>query len=231
MTMTADAFGWKIDSLIELVRVWRLRMKDKIITRKEAIEKGLTRYFSGKTCPHGHLAEREVKKGTCVVCIQLAGKNYKAKTNYHKKYYEKNKTEINKRNKEWSVENKERKHQADKAWAQQNKDKVRAAARRYLQTPKGKSKSAEKSRRRQASKLLRTPKWLSEEHLVAMQCKYSVATMLNKYGVEKWTVDHIIPLQGKTVCGLHVPWNLQIMTQFNNFSKGNKLRQGVEVNR
>jgi 5-methylcytosine-specific restriction endonuclease McrA len=85
-----------------------------------------------------------------------------------------------------------------------------------------KDKISAASAKRKAAKLQAIPDWLSEFDLVAIQCKYSVSKMLTKHGYEKYAVDHIVPLQGKTVCGLHVPWNLQVITASENSKKGNR---------
>jgi hypothetical protein len=51
---------------------------------------------------------------------------------------------------------------------------------------------------------------------------YWLAKDLEITSGQKYHVDHIIPLQGDNVCGLHVPWNLQVLPADINLSKGNR---------
>lgn len=77
--------------------------------------------------------------------------------------------------------------------------------------------------KRHASKLERTPKWLTSLQLQHIQMFYdSAAALAKEFGIQM-DVDHIIPLQGKNVSGLHVPWNLQVITAKDNASKSNRL--------
>lgn len=82
---------------------------------------------------------------------------------------------------------------------------------------------AAKTRKRKSAKLQRTPSWLTDEHHKQISMFYWEAAEVSKLVGEFHTVDHIIPLQGKTVSGLHVPWNLQILTKSENSAKGNRL--------
>lgn len=79
------------------------------------------------------------------------------------------------------------------------------------------------AQKRRFSKQDATPPWLNErmEHRIAAM--YRLRDFISRRDGIQYHVDHIIPLQGETVCGLHVPWNLQILTAAENVRKSNKL--------
>jgi len=179
-------------------------------TRKEAKELGVTRYFTGLPCKHGHIALRVVKGG-CIECLKIEWKQRNiARTEYYKaygqseagkkakrKYYDKNKELVIARA---SARSKEERAQHRKKYKQKNPGKYNAL-----------------TAKRKAAKKLRTPKWLTKEDFKQMELIY-----IESQSKPGYQVDHIIPLQGKIVSGLHVPSNLQVISTFKNQSKNNK---------
>jgi 5-methylcytosine-specific restriction endonuclease McrA len=68
-----------------------------------------------------------------------------------------------------------------------------------------------------------TPNWLTEKHWHQIKSIYEEAKRLTKVTGIPHQVDHIYPLNGENGSGLHVPWNLQILTANENNCKNNKV--------
>jgi 5-methylcytosine-specific restriction endonuclease McrA len=154
----------------------------KLISRQEAIKQGLTRYFTGLPCKHGHIAEKLLSNRTCIECLLIKKKI---------------------RNERPDIK---------KASIKRLRDKdIKNPAARLART-----------RKRQASKLQRTPAWLTAEDHSLMADYYQMAKELELIFPWKQHVDHILPLQGKLVSGLHTPLNLQILSEAANLQKSNK---------
>ena len=111
------------------------------------------------------------------------------------------------------------------AWIEQNRDRHNAKSNKWARLNPGKVNA--RTARRYATKTQATPKWLSSSQLIGIKCRYQIAAMLNKEGLAKWEVDHIVPLRGKEVCGLHVPWNLRIVQQSENRRKSNNYQEAL----
>lgn len=139
----------------------------------------------------------------------------------HKKYYETHKEEKKRYDKKYYLKNKEKKHKDNKRWNDRNRD--------YLNTwisdwkKDNPDKVREYSAKRRSKKLEALPSWLTQEQLSQISLTYQLAKKLELLTGETHHVDHIIPLQGKDVCGLHVPWNLQAIPASVNLRKSNKL--------
>lgn len=106
------------------------------------------------------------------------------------------------------------------SYVEKNKKTIRETATRWQKNNKGKVNS--ETAKRHAAKMLRMPKWLSTEQKQDIKDLYTMASELEKVFPWKQHVDHVVPLQGKTVSGLHVPWNLQIIPAVWNIAKGNR---------
>lgn len=119
---------------------------------------------------------------------------------------------------------------AQKAWRQNNPDKFKACVARYrsenaeatrafAKCRQGKwAKSnpgilAEGRARSRAAVRVATPPWADRAEIRKVYARAAALGM---------TVDHIHPLRGANVCGLHVPWNLQLLSHSANASKSNK---------
>lgn len=104
--------------------------------------------------------------------------------------------------------------EAKQAWLDYLKDHYRSNKSAYLA----------KWAKRRAQKLRATPAWADLE---AIEAIYEQAKQLTLETGVQHEVDHIIPLVNKHVCGLHVEWNLQVITRKANRSKSNKLVEDI----
>lgn len=105
------------------------------------------------------------------------------------------------------------------------REKARESSRKvFARAPE---KALAKVRIYQTRKRNAAPLWLTKAMKDQMLSFYREARMLTKQTGEVHHVDHIEPLNGKDACGLHVPWNLQVLLGKKNLSKGNR-REGSD---
>ena len=86
-------------------------------------------------------------------------------------------------------------------------------------TKKNPQKICAMASKRRSSIRNRTPSWLTTDDFWLIEEAYSLAQLRTKLFGFKWHVDHILPLHGKKVSGLHVPINLQVIPAIVNQRK------------
>lgn len=185
-------------------------------TREEAKKSGSKYYFTGQPCKHGHIAARKTK-GACIECLKIEWvKGNETRADYFREY---NKREdVKDRKNEWYQENRE---------AVINNAATRPAhvLREYRNAWKVNNKTQvladNKVRRRKHREA--TPPWLTRKQKSEIRQLYQIAITMTQTTGEQYVVDHIVPLRSHEVCGLHVPWNLRVITQEENLKKSNKL--------
>lgn len=194
------------------------------MTRAEALAAGLNVYYTGSPCKHGHLANRYVQNWTCVVCHakkcaenqpKWRAKNPEKAGEYAKKYA----VEHAEATKAWRAANKEKCAETQRAWSKANREKRNQFSREWRLRNRD-AMNALKSKRR-ADMLDRLPKWLTPDEKWMIGQAYELAKLRTQVTGFAWHVDHVLPLRGKTVSGLHTPYNLRVIPGRENMRKGN----------
>lgn len=179
------------------------------------------------------------KSGRCNCCKECR-KNYNAlkstriaKSLYNREYAAKNKDVLAEKYSEYYKNNKERIDAVKNAWKAKNKEKCAGYTRATYfkdKNPSRRAAAAYKKRHpdrhcaaqgaRRARKLQASPSWADDGKIKEI---YREAGEMGKEMGIIHHVDHIVPLQGMLVCGLHVESNLQILTAHENQVKSNRV--------
>jgi 5-methylcytosine-specific restriction endonuclease McrA len=178
-------------------------------SRALAIAEGKRHFFIGTPCANGHIVPRVVTK-TASLCVECRREGARRGT---RTYYRKNieacreagrKSEAAKRatGSDWASKNREAHAAMKSEWKKANLERGRFSAMK-----------------RKAARLRAEPAWLTSEQRAEILALYREAVRLTAATGERYEVDHIVPLQGRTVSGLHVPWNLRILRGVENNSR------------
>lgn len=185
-------------------------------------EKSLNEFPKRKDSKDGY-------RNDCKVCVAVFRATYRAKNHDKiqkgkKEYRENNRESINQKASEYyhsrTPEQKQQLNQYSKDWVKRNPEKRAQTSSRYYR--RNKSVALANCRAYQARKLNALPCWLTAEDHAFMKDLYKIAAELTEQTGIPHHVDHIVPLQGKTVCGLHCPDNLQVIPATENLRKSNK---------
>lgn len=178
-----------------------------LITRKDALAKGLKWYFTGKPCKHGHIDIRQVANKGCKSCQKITFATWESK-NLTKR------AEMKK-----AMRNAMPEHFKSIAKKRRERNPEKTKRDAQINYRRNKHLFIAGSKRYKIAKMRNMPVWADSAEINKIYKK--AADISIETGIPHH-VDHIVPLRGKHVSGLHVSYNLQVIPAKDNLSKGNK---------
>ena len=187
-------------------------------------------------------ASKDGYQSSCKACkkeyqVEYRAANSEKLKDYKVEYYADNSKKLKEYQVEYRTANPEKRKESQDKWCAANSEKRKEYQTEYRAAnpdyqAEYQKANPEKFRaydsKRRAVKLLAIPSWLTKEDYKTMEAIYAEAKRLEADTGLIYHVDHIHPLQGKLICGLHCPANFQILTKSENCAKGNRFTPYVE---
>lgn len=153
------------------------------------------------------------------------------RTKYNAEYYQRNKEAILEKQRIRHHQNKDEINAKKRAYYHNNIDTIKPTKlnnwKKWYKLHGTSEKRQASNAKRRAAKIHRTPSWLDATDWWTIEQFYKEAKRKTETYLEPWHVDHIVPLQGDNVSGLHVPWNLRVIRGSENLKKHNKYIEEV----
>ena len=193
-----------------------------------------------KICSKCSCESKNIWKSLCKKCYMA---NYRAENKEKlkektKEYRINNPEKVKKWKADWSKTEKGKAYNSEYLTIYRNLGKTKHIELKYrlkntektaLRCKKWKENNKDRHRLNQSNrrslKLKATPNWFGELDELVLSEAFSLAVMKEKVTGIKWHIDHIIPLKGKAVCGLHCWNNIQVITAKENLSKSNFFKE------
>lgn len=164
---------------------------------------------------------------TCIKCLESKSKNNFTKRTKNSVDGFRNTCKCcdNARKLDWSKQNPDAKYKASHKYLDKIKDTQSYKDSTRLKNQKALKENPEyfyvKQVERRAKKLQATPKWDAEFTEFVCKEAYQLAKLRKKTTNISWHVDHIVPLSGRSWCGLHTWSNFQVIPASLNVRKCN----------
>lgn len=196
-----------------------------IIPRQVAIARGLKAYFTGKPCLRGHVDERKTDRKYCLTCKlekdreKSARPDMKAKrAAYDRARWENDREYLVAKNRRYNEANADAVNEQKRGYHVKNIAALAAARIVWLKDNRHVIRELNAGRKRRVRRA--TPPWADR---AAIRAVYKEADQISLETGILHHVDHIVPISGENVSGLHVHWNLRPLPWRDNLSKKNKV--------